>query len=263
MFSSNESLGIFTSNKQHLHSAALEFTSRCNLRCTYCTVSLPNDVAEDLDPATDEEMLLQLKALGVDEVSLNGRGETTSMANWMDRVRPFIQSFRTRLITNCARRFSDAEVELLSQLRHLSVSIDSANPVTMRQIRRRVDLETVLGNILRIRIAGMAKPTGAPELQISCGVYDRNVLELPGLARLAAGIGAAEVGFWNLVKYEDIEGAVNVRSINEMPPGEQKLALAAIDETIGILTRSGLRFYFAGNFADVFRAQVLSAGLTA
>jgi len=253
MFTVNDKLGFFTTHKQRLVSAAVEFTSKCDLRCTYCTVSLPGDVGLDLDPATDQQIISQLKTLEVAEVTLNGRGETTSMPDWMERVRPFIRSFRVRLISNCARRFSDTEAELLANLDTLTVSIDSADHQIMRDIRRRVDLDIITGNILRVRIAAMRLRRKPPDLMLSSGIYDKNVFTLPNLARLAVAISAAEVGFWNLVQYAEIQGAVNVRSINEMSVDQQRQALDAIDETIAILDNGGIRYFFAGNFVETLR----------
>ena len=256
MNTSNDSLGIFTTQSTRLFRADIEFTSKCNIRCTYCPVSTPGDVGVDLDASADESVLNELKRLGPKMVTLNGRGESTSLAGWTERLRPFAAAFHTHLISNFARPFSRIELEFLTEIGQKTVSIDSADHEIMRKIRRRTNLDTIVGNILGVRRAALRLGKPAPPISIGSGIYDQNVLGLPELARLAVTVGAAQVNFWNLVRQDDIPDAVNVRPLDDLPLEEQRAALAAIDQAVAILDDHKIPYTFAGNFVDIVRQSV-------
>ena len=66
-----------------LYHAEIEFTSGCNLRCTYCAVSGDNYQSLNLPAERYSEILDHLKSVGVGHVQINGHGETTNMpAGW-------------------------------------------------------------------------------------------------------------------------------------------------------------------------------------
>ena len=195
---------------QRLDFAEIEFTSSCNLRCTYCAVSGADYQSIDLPPERYSEIMDHLKAVGVGMVQLNGHGETTNMPGWMEATRPFVENFDCKMICNFGREFSKAEAEFLSAVKVFHVSIDTADSATLRKIRRKVTPDMIAGNILRIRMAAMRTGREPPQFNFIAGIYDKNVFQLPDLARFAHSLGIKAIHFWNLWKMNDIDGAVNV-----------------------------------------------------
>jgi len=142
----------------------LEVTSKCNLRCTYCAVSQPEYKGYDLNVSNLPGIVADLKRLGAETISLNGHGETTFHNDWKDVFEAIVGNFpRTEITTNLARNYSDEEIELLSRVDVITVSLDTPDPVLLKDTRRHVDLGVVLTNIARIRGAARHRPAAKSE----------------------------------------------------------------------------------------------------
>src|SRR5262245_27101486 len=57
-------------------------TTRCNLRCTYCAVSLPGYSGEDFDVAGFDRLVDGFAKASVNLVQISGHGETTMIPGW-------------------------------------------------------------------------------------------------------------------------------------------------------------------------------------
>jgi hypothetical protein len=74
-----------------LEGAHIEFTTKCNLKCSYCAVSQPDDVGRDIGLPTIDAVIADVVALRVPKVGISGKA---------DRCR-----FQGCAISNLARKF--------------------------------------------------------------------------------------------------------------------------------------------------------------
>jgi molybdenum cofactor biosynthesis enzyme MoaA len=234
----------------------VELTTRCNLRCVYCAVSLPSYHGLDMEPEMVQKAVAFLKARGVRRVHLNGHGETTVLRTWIQACRPLIDSFAVTLTSNFARPFTPEECQVLARLTAITVSLDTADAELLMRIRRRVRLPTVLANLGAIRTAAAALDLAGPRLTILSGIYDKNVYQLEGLARLAVEQAADEVVFWALIEHQALPRDDNVRPLATLTFSEQRRALASIDSALGILHDAGIPVDVCGGYVDELRERV-------
>ncbi|MGD1918421.1 MAG: radical SAM protein [Pleurocapsa sp.] len=163
--------------------ANIEFTSNCNLRCTYCAVSQPGykgfTLQEDLVPP----IISKLIDRGVETVALNGHGETTMLKNWVEMCQPLIDKIDyIQIISNFSKLFKENELSILAKFSRIYISIDTSDPKLLAETRRKVDLGVIVQNIYNIRAKAIELDVEAPKFIFSAGVYDRNVLKLPDFA---------------------------------------------------------------------------------
>jgi hypothetical protein len=248
----------YTLQPQRLDNAEIEFTSRCNLRCTYCAVSRPDYVGLDLPIEIHDSILQQLRSIGVSMMQINGHGETTYLENWTLAAAPFLASFPCKIISNFARTFSNKEIEFLAQLEWIYISIDAADDALLRRIRRKVSTETIIENIQSIRRFVEQRNRKPPNFAFISGIYDKNVFYLPELARLGASLNIKLFHFWGLWKHTHVEGAINANSLDELPLEDQGRSLDCIDTTFSFLDNVGISYYVSGDFIDVFRNKLES-----
>ena len=105
----------------------IDINEKCNLRCDYCMVSSPDYRGVEMKPAVFDRAIALLDQIGPKaDVHVNGHGETTYHPQWMDMCGRIIErGFRTLIITNLAKNYSDEEVELLSRFSRVQISLDS------------------------------------------------------------------------------------------------------------------------------------------
>lgn len=241
-----------------LHTVHIEITSRCNLRCTYCAVSSVGYEGRDLSADTIEPLIQELQELGVEVVNLNGHGETTFHDDWQAIFRAAIGKFpQTHLTSNLAMEYTDEDIELLSHLHHICVSIDTHDPILLKATRRKVNLGTILKNIHRIRQAAVDRP--APSFSFSCVVHDKNISQLPEFAYFAISLGVCQVTFCNLTKYPDIPGAVNVYPVSDdSDPVSAAAALESLNAAEGILAAAGVGSFVESGLRDSLTCLLVS-----
>lgn len=240
-----------------LRDVRVDINERCNLRCVYCAVSQPGYAGVEMAPETLEAIVRALSfESNITHIAVNGHGETTYHPGWREFCeRLLAQRLPLSIITNFARRYADEELDVLSRFSVVQISIDSADPDLLGEIRRRVDLGTITLNLARLRATALARQRPLPTLAFSCGLYDRNVLGLERLAWLAVACGVRLVTFWNLVKYPDVPGSANVSPLAALESTALVRALDAVDRAIDILTRHGIEVDVAGSFLDDLRAR--------
>jgi len=276
-----------------LKSVHLEVTSKCNLRCTYCAVSQPEYKGYDLNVDSLGSLIPALQELGVESISLNGHGETTFHKGWKDVFEQVIGVFpRTEITTNLSFDYSDEEIELLSRVDVITVSLDTHDPVLLQETRRKVDLGVILNNIARIRRAVAARRVSlgsdskyefqgmmlsktdpywvhntyriTPRFIFSCVVHNKNIMQLPAFAHFAVAINVSHVIFCNMTKYKDLPGAVNVYPISSLESTDDLVAARGalkqaeatlIDHGLNVLIQDGLLASVDTAIADSWRSS--------
>jgi MoaA/NifB/PqqE/SkfB family radical SAM enzyme len=180
-------------------SIAIEVSSRCNLRCSYCHKA--DDVLEAMPGANDdmtEAMIADVyrycKAAGIRNVTLSVGGETTVVPDWHKRVAPFLDDpeIETHMVSNFARPLRDEELEAFTRLNALQVSFDSADPGMVRKLRSKADLGTIAYNIIRLRQAARERGRG-PFLVVNCTLCRDNVGHVAKLAGFCRELGVDQL----------------------------------------------------------------------
>ncbi|MBI4879376.1 MAG: radical SAM protein [Planctomycetes bacterium] len=240
--------------------AAIEFTSRCNLRCVYCAVSQPDYVGSDLAPEYAFAVVQDLAKLGMPTVALNGHGETLLRDDWVAFARNVLDAgFQVHITSNLSRHLQDEELGVLARFHTIRVSVDTADPGLLRRMRRRVDLGTILANILRIRARSRLLGTTPPRFAASCGIYAQNSRLLSELAHLFQEAGFVKVDFWNYVPYATVPTAENALPVSALSIAEQTEVLQSVLRAMEILHRAGIEVTAAGDLLDALASRIEAA----
>lgn len=235
---------------QPLRQLRLEITTRCNLRCVYCPASQPWYAAQDMPAAHFGDILTLLKNHPRDlEVMANGHGETTCHPQWLEICQPLLEmGFRPSIITNLARLLDEKEAGCLAGFKEVQISMDTVDAQLLNQLRRSVKLPVIVSNIENIRSEAFANWVRPPNFSISCGIYDANYRGLDALADFAIKYGMSAVTFWQLVKYADIPGALNVYPVTTLDKAGILDAVGHVQRAIEKLHQAGIYTEVAGDF---------------
>lgn len=226
----------------------IAFTERCTLRCTYCAVSLPNYVGQDLTVEDLNGLIEAASARGVRAICMSGHGETTMLPDWTNWARRFLeQGFKLDLVTNLSRRLEDDEVETLSYFRNLVVSADTADPKLQRSVRRGSDLRIIIDNVLRIRGRCIEFGRTGPSLQWNCVLTTAVAHGLREWAALGLSLGFKNFLIKNLMEYQTLYEEHGVGHPTRLPADEIKNILADMEFLEGFVQASGGQLTIEGD----------------
>lgn len=218
-----------------LQRVILEFTTRCNLRCSYCEKSQPDAITgSDMPPDILDRIISFLIEQKTGFVCVNGNGETTFFRDWdlyCDRL--LDNGCKLGIITNFSKIFTDKELHTLSRFSCIEISCDTADPDLFRQLRSGAELSTIIDNMKRLAAKAYSLKLPMPQLSWSCVLSDQNVFKLEDYFILGVENGIRNFTICNLLKHPDIEGVLSVNHITELP---QKKFLEAV-ELLNTLTK--------------------------
>jgi MoaA/NifB/PqqE/SkfB family radical SAM enzyme len=243
----------------------LDVTTRCNLRCVYCAVSQTTYEGHDMprglmECATDYiKKLAKYHSFG--SIGVNGHGETTIAAGWVNILSDFLQQgLELDITTNLAREYTATEFDVLSRMRSIAVSIDTADRILLRRTRRKVDVRQIVMNIQLIRAAALRMLCKPPTFTFLAGLYDKNSMLVEDFARLSIALGIHTVQFWNLNKYPyentDVAPEDRVLPLDDLPDDELRPRVEAVYRAIELLRRNRIVVNVAGGFVDVLARRV-------
>ena len=182
----------------------VEVTSRCNLSCVMCNVHHNTrsgiNISEELLKAT---FTLSTSA---NVVHSYGLGEPLLHPDIVEIVKSYkLKGAFVSIITNgmlLSENISNGLVE--NNLDQLVISIDSADDVLFRKIRRGADLNTVKENIKRINEVKRLKDRLNPAIHMNVVVQRSNFYELIDLVRLARELDIYFITFSPITTHEHI-----------------------------------------------------------
>jgi sulfatase maturation enzyme AslB (radical SAM superfamily) len=196
---------------EHPTSLQIEVTTRCNLRCEYCSHRLL-EVHQDVSPSRFSQMLDAVDCRYLDNVDLTGLGEPLlhrGLPGLVRHLRERGSPTHLRVVTNGTVLTKDTAMELCEAgITSIAFSIDSLDPQRFERSRGGARLERVLANLealvrlreshgyrgLSIKIKSVLLEDPAAEAERILSYSARLGLEMPHFSRLDSR--AAAGGFY-------------------------------------------------------------------
>ncbi|HUQ91760.1 MAG TPA: radical SAM protein [Bryobacteraceae bacterium] len=229
---------------QSIEKVTLEFTTRCNLKCTYCAVTRPWHRKNDLDLSEFDTLITEMKTLGVQLVQISGGGETTIVKDWDQYLSKLIDhGFRVSIITNLAKPLTAHAVRALSRCSEITTSIDTVRPELYEAIRKGGDFETFAHNILRIRAQCAIENRKTPYLIWNAVANDQIIGLVDEWVAMGVALGVDHFQISEMAKYDDLPGWISVNPVGTMSSEALALARIAVDRARQIAKDSGKVFF--------------------
>jgi MoaA/NifB/PqqE/SkfB family radical SAM enzyme len=182
----------------------IEVTNRCNLRCATCprtfvTYEPPRDM-------TYEEFVALVDQFpSMERAVLHGIGEPL-LNRWLSRMIRYLKARQVTVLFNSNGTVLTSELQVAlaeSGLDEYRLSLDGADAEIYERIRGKPLFDRVVENVRGLVATKKRLGVDAPRLSIWCMGMRENVVQLPGLIRLAADIGIPEVYVQRLTYFMD------------------------------------------------------------
>jgi MoaA/NifB/PqqE/SkfB family radical SAM enzyme len=221
----------------------VEYTSRCNLRCKYCTKSNPGDDDipgrnMDMAESTIEEVLAFIGRSSFREVLLAGTGESTFHPDWKTDIPRLIRAAKAanprcfvHFNSNMAQRYGDDAFAVLAQLDGIMVSIDTADADVTREVRAKSDLAVIVYNLTRLRAYCRQHGLRLPRIVVNSTVHDQACDGLPALVSLLADLPVAHLALSDMVETDGAQRH-GIRAINKDDPERFAKNIQQLSEAI-------------------------------
>lgn len=262
----NREITCDLSDFSYLRYMNIEFTSVCNLRCTYCHVS---DVGWQGRPMSDE-ILDACITVAYGKTSIQrGRdivlgctsvGEITTMRNWVSAVQPYIklaaQSGRATILSNLQKVLSDEEVDAFSQFHSVSFSLDTIDRETLTKVRRKSSLPNITMNLMRIRARAYEAGRPQPYLTLNCVVTDFNALQIYALGSFAVACGVKRLYLIDLDETEINDPTIERRpkKVSSLPKSDLRQFVYQISKTQELMKQHGGSVSASGNLERLIKS---------
>ena len=220
----------------------IEYTSRCNLRCKYCSKSNPGDDDipgrdMDLQSQTLDQVLALIASQPVHELLLAGTGESTFHKDWLTDIPRLIAAGKAankdcfiHINSNLALKYGDAEFAVLAQLDGIMVSIDTADRELTRSVRAKSDLALISYNIVRLKSWCTSRGLRAPRVSINATVYAEAAQGIYELVVMLAQLPIDQLTLSDLIEFE----AVRLNGIRPLSLDDR----AAFIESVQVLQKA-------------------------
>ena len=243
-----------------LHHAMVEVTTSCNLRCSYCQVSDPSWKPKTLAKDSVMKILGEFKNLNTSLIHLHGHGETTIIDGWTEYADTLLEAnIEVSLCSNLSKHFSDKEIDILSRLTGLTVSLDTLDPDLFKKLRRGGDIKHVLHNM--IRIMTVAHKYSRPlRISWSIVVCDLSVWGLLDLTHCGIMLGVTGFTFSNLGVNETPKNATEVNHVAEMPIEDCRKAVNIFEKIKALCKMKNVAYDLKHGMIDSMMEKIYNKG---
>jgi len=158
----------------------LDITTRCNLRCKYCShFTSPGDVGQDLPGEDWLEFFEELNLCGVISVCIQG-GEPFFREDLPELIEGIVRNRMRYIILSNGTLITDEMAGLLASTRRcdgVQVSIDGSNPITHDVCRGEGSFVRAMEGIKHLKKYGVS-------VSVRVTINRKNVNDLEGVAKL-------------------------------------------------------------------------------
>lgn len=218
---------------------ATSFTTRCNLRCTYCPEgSHPEEFYGDMTREQLQRLIDYAKEKG-GYLDISFYGDSTFHKDFGEFAAAIIDAgVPLKITSNLARLLSDDEIATISRCMAVSFSFDTPDRDLAKDIRKGLDLRTLVFNVLRVRAYCLEAQIDVPPFTLHAVLSDRVVHDLPRLVAFAASMGVYALGCNELAEMEGARSGL--RNIAELRGPELQAAIEKINEATALGKRLGV-----------------------
>lgn len=227
----------------------IEYTSRCNLRCKYCSKSNPGDDKipgrnMDMTAHTIEAVIQLIRDSQYQELLLAGTGESTFHPDWKQDFPRLVQAGKqankqcyVHVNTNFAMKYEDEDWAVFAMLDGIVISIDTADRQLTREVRAKSDLGLIIYNIVRFQTYCKMHGLPLPKLTINVTLYQEATAGLPDLMMMLADLPISLVTISDIYEREatDIHG---IRPLNNRDPQAFIQAVQYIEQAAKLAQQS-------------------------
>lgn len=230
-------------------------TTKCNLRCEYCTASgkhADQKLLKDISDTNFQKISKQILTNHPNKHMILSGGEVTFMKNWTVMVKNLKEDgFPVLMITNFAKIMSDAEIECLVGLSQIMISIDTPDIDLAKFFRSKTQMENIVFNIVRVRSFCALRDVRVPPLSFHCTLGAQTVRTLPELVSLAHTCGVPHVHINEVTMHGDL--AYEYKPVTSFSELDQNETLAVFNTAFNLASRLGVNVSVVAGLLDAIK----------
>ncbi len=227
-------------------SVSIELTSKCNLRCRYCSMDNAKDSYKQ--QVMPEKLISHAMEIVKEShppfLGLSGRGEITTVKGWEALLARFKgMAPHTHVVTNLSVSLTWDQACALAELGSITISIDSVDHKLMNKIRKGCDLDKLISNVVMIKAAARYMGRPKPNMSIISVATAASIIGFSRVAALAVELGVSSLSLQDLVfYYEEENPEVDARHISVLSPEEMNTVRGEVVRANEILSGAGVGF---------------------
>lgn len=241
----------------------INLTSRCNLRCVYCTTGKPGHVDQDISADSLAKTMAFIRERRPARTIVGCYTETTAYQGWTGVVREIIDlGIDVHIISNLARMLDFEEIDTFARCRRLQTSIDTMDRDRLKEVRRGADIRTILYNILRIRGRALELGRTPPPMEWICVPTRENLAGLMEYVACAIAAGVASISVNPVLQFEDSQR--KFPDLLDLPDAELCDAFGRFEAAAAFARKHGVAFSLANRdlIEERLRNEANDAGRT-
>jgi hypothetical protein len=215
-----------------------------------------------------EKLVEQMARAKVEWVAINGHGETTIIPNWEVYCKYFLDhGIRVSITTNFANVFSDQEIDAFARMWAITVSIDTADRELLKQLRKKVDLRTILYNMQRVRLRAVSQYGREPIYNWQCTLSDLAAPKLAEWVQMGLLNGVTKFTFGNLIEHNDLpevltrDKAVIPRHVARLELEPLQAACHSLAEAVSLARRAQAAVEIQPGIVEGINARLAELGV--
>src|SRR5262249_15911588 len=201
-------------------------------------------------------------------VQISGHGETTIIRNW-EIYSKYLQDhgIGVCITSNFSTVYSEAEVDALARMNWITISIDTVDRELLKQVRRKVDLRTILYNRKRIRVRAVSHYGHEPVFNWQCTLTDLVAPKLVEWVQMGLLNGVTNFTFGNLIEYKELpellvrDGAMIPRHVARLEREPLLAACQTIADGVSLARKAGANVVVQPGILEGINARLREFGI--